>query len=187
MAEENRVERKERNRDGKLFNFRPITIFALFVAVGVLLAYAIIVLKASPWILLIALPFALLIAGLSLPWKKGLIWTVILLVATLIGGASFSYSTHAYKQYSVYDGEYAVVGRVTEKHEYGDSYTLLLEDVSVAEKQEKGKQQSTRQYEQRYKTLCCAILPRCAFLSPLTRLTLGSWLMFSLFFLIRHV
>ncbi len=139
MTEENGTEKEKRNRDGKLFNFRPVTICALFLTVGVLLSYAIIVLNLSLWILLFAVPCAALIAWCSLPFKKVLVWTLILLVASVIGGACFSYSIYAYRQYSIYDGDYAVLGRVVEKRDYDDGYAFLLEDVSVATKKEKGK------------------------------------------------
>ena len=139
MMEENRVEQNTQSRDGKFFNFRPITLCALFVAIGVLLAFGIIVLDFSPWVLLLTIPCAGLFAWLSLPLRKALLWTIILAVVAVIGGACFSYSTYSYRQYPIYDGQYAVVGRVVEKHAYGDSYTLLLEDVTVAAKKENGK------------------------------------------------
>ncbi|MBQ9118375.1 MAG: ComEC/Rec2 family competence protein [Clostridia bacterium] len=129
----------QRNRDGKIFNFRPVTFCAVFLVLGVLFGYLIFVKGESPFWALFFLPLSFLFVFLSTPFMRGVKWIGILCLFATVGVFSFQGVLSRYVDKTDYDGTYTVSGVVVEKGGRQDGFTVVLEDLSIAGTPEKGK------------------------------------------------
>ena len=136
----NVVEKVEKKKD-KLFNFRPAFFTAIFLAFGILFGYYKIIYGVSSWWLLTLAP-VLILPLLFSEDKRGLFvrsLTMALLLSTfLLGFCCIRYQLYDYTRCGYYNGEYTVTGTVVSRVEREEYFQIVLKDVSVDGKEEKG-------------------------------------------------
>ena len=125
----------------KLFNFRPILFVAVFLCLGILFAYSIVVFGVSAWWGVSLLPvlgasFFLCKGGAGI--KRTLFSLLSLAVAFLVGAGAFILQVYSFVSTTVYDGDGVVVGVVVDKVEYGEETMLVLDDLYIDGNKEKG-------------------------------------------------
>ena len=137
----NAVEKVAEGKD-KLFNFRPAFFTAVFLIFGIVFGYYRIIHGVSLWWLLFLVP--ILVAPLFFSRKKRDLWvrTLVLglMVCTfLLGFVCVRYQLYDYKRCGYYNGEHTVTGTVVSYVDQGGSYRLVLKDINVDGKEEKGR------------------------------------------------
>lgn len=125
----------------KLFNFRPVFFVAVFLCFGVLFGYFHVIYGVSAWWSFSLLPvlvasFFLCKDGAGI--KRTLIALVSLAVAFLVGLGSFVGQIRSFTKTEVYDGDGVVVGTVVDKVEYGGQTMLVLDELYINGRSEKG-------------------------------------------------
>lgn len=128
--------------EDKLFNFRPVFFAAVFLCLGILLAYltryqgvskawffAVALLLLSPFVLCRSFEKAVKTAAS----------VVLLSVAFLTGVFSFNAQMDAYADRGEYVGEYTVCGTVIDVRENNASMRLILTDVIIGSIKEEGQ------------------------------------------------
>lgn len=129
----------ERDRGGKLFNFRPVTFCALFLALGVSLGVFVVAQGGAAWWIVAVLPLAFLTVFFSLPTSRWAQWCGILCAISAIGFLSFFGTATVFRSHTVYEGECVVTGVVEEKEKNLYGYSVLLDDISIDGNRERGK------------------------------------------------
>ena len=129
----------ERDRGGKLFNFRPVTFCALFLALGVSLGVFVVAQGGAVWWIVAVLPLAFLTVFFSLPTSRWAKWCGILCAISAIGFLSFFGAATVFRSHTVYEGECVVTGVVEEKEKNLYGYSVLLDDISIDGNRESGK------------------------------------------------
>lgn len=123
----------------KLCNFRPLLFGAIFLAVGILFSYAVLVRGVSPWLALIPLIVLTASVLLSIYKLRALFRVVVLCICAVVGFFAFLIPLRVYQSLPVLHGEYAVSGVVDECYVYGETQKLLLGDLVVDGKATDGK------------------------------------------------
>ena len=131
---------KEETIVGRVVNFRPIFLCALFLFFGILVAYRQIVeegeiLWLTVLILLLPLPFYFFVKSK----RRFLACLAAIYVSFFLGNASFSFAVGDYREAPVYNGEYYVVGTVVEKSETSVGGKILLTDLTIDGKRVRGQ------------------------------------------------
>ena len=131
---------KEEISIGRVVNFRPVFLCALFLLFGIFVAYFQVVKQGNAvfWIvlaLLLPFPFFFFVK------KKGRFFVCIaaLYAAFLIGIGSFSVAVGKYQDTPTYNGEYFVVGTVVEKNPTSSGGELILTDLTIDGRQVGGQ------------------------------------------------
>ena len=136
----NVVEKVEKKKD-KLFNFRPAFFTAIFLIFGILFGYYKIIYGVSSWWLLALAPVVILPLLFS-DSKEGLyirsLTMAVLLSTFLLGFCGIRYQLYDYTRCGYYNGEHTVTGTVVSRVEKEGYVQIVLKDVSVDGKEEKG-------------------------------------------------
>ncbi len=112
-------------------HFRPISFLLLFFVLGITFGYLNAVKGASFWWALLILPFAAVVYLLSLPWKKGWIWLLPLLLVSVLGCLSFRAALSSFQSAPTYEGRFSVTGTVTEKETLRYGCRVTLEGITI--------------------------------------------------------
>lgn len=138
-AQLNKLAEKRAGED-RLFNFRPVLFFAIFLCLGIVVGGYILT-GVSPLWLLVVLPV------LSFPFffcqskaQVGRVLTVLctLLLGFLVGVFSFTLQTDSFSQ-GVCEGEYFVSGRVVDCYETDNNFVVELDSLRIGETKTRGK------------------------------------------------
>ena len=136
----NAVEERGVKKD-KLFNFRPAFFAAIFFAFGIVYGYYRKIYGISAWSLLTLIPIA------AMPFffcrsRKDVFYrmaALLLLTASFALGASALRSQlYSYTRCGYYNGVHTVTGTVTSYTKQGESFRLVLTDITVDGKEENG-------------------------------------------------
>lgn len=125
----------------KLFNFRPIFFVAVFLCLGIVFGYCIIVHGVSAWWGVSLLPilgasFFLCKGGAGI--KRTLISLLSLVLAFLVGVGVFVLQVRSFTRTETYEGDGIAVGTVVDKIEYGGQTMLVLDELYINGNKEKG-------------------------------------------------
>ena len=137
-----RIEERAIAAEDKLFNFRPVLSFALFLSLGVWFGHLCIYYGVSPWWACCLVPVAatpFFFCRTNKKRKQTAIAVLALALCFALGGGGFALQIHSFTNAGAYQGEYTVVGRVIEKSKGEGNCTLTLTDVYIGENKEKGK------------------------------------------------
>lgn len=126
------------NVTGKIFNFRPVTFCALFLATGGLFAYLERMYGLSVYWAFGLLPIVWLLLFLS-GTKRYMIGLVAFTAAFLIGFSLFHATVENFISKRIYDGEYSAQGVVVEKSGYNQGYLVTLDGIYIDGKAENGR------------------------------------------------
>lgn len=130
------------SKKDKLFNFRPAFFAAVFLILGIVFAYYKILHGASAWWLILLLPVAIVpfffSEGKEDAYKR-LLALCLLAACFLTGFILFRFQLYEYEDCTYYKGDYAVTGTVVEKFKGEQSVLVVLEDITIDGKGEKGK------------------------------------------------
>ena len=127
--------------EDKLFNFRPIFFFAVFFMLGIVFT----VLRQSKnislwWLCLFVLLFLPFVFCRSIVRAKRIFIGIFsLFCAFALGCCTFSFQTEKFQNGGIYNGTYAVQGRIIKRAEDGDFLCVTLDTLVVEGKEEKGK------------------------------------------------
>ncbi len=140
MNKQEQANTKEEISVGRVVNFRPVFLCALFLLFGIFIAYFQVVEQGNAvlWIVLalvIPFPFFFFVK------KKGRFFACIaaLYAAFLMGLGSFSVAVGRYQDVPTYNGEYYVFGTVVEKNPTSSGGKLLLTDLTIDGRQVGGQ------------------------------------------------
>ena len=136
----NVVEKVDGKKD-KLFNFRPAFFTAIFLIFGIVFGYYKIIYGVSSWWLLFLV--SILVAPLFFSnGKRDLcIKSLVLLLMSatfLLGFICIRYQLYDYTRCGYYNGEHTVTGTVASCVKKNSSFRVVLKDVNVDGKEEKG-------------------------------------------------
>lgn len=129
----------ENERRGKLFNFRPVLFTAAFFALGIVFSYARFFHGASLWWLLLALPVLVPTLLFSARRGRALLRAAFLFLVFSVGCLAFSAELGDFRSADYYEGEYTVIGTVTEKSDYGNFSRVVFSSLRIDGKETKGK------------------------------------------------
>ena len=122
----------------KLFNFRPAAFAAVFLCLGIFSATALLCYGLPVWWLTLALPFLILFRKGKR--KRTAIAVLLLLAAFWIGFCSAFCKIDGFQKTTVYQsGEYYVTGTIVSESETAYGYKLVLGDLKIDGKAEKGR------------------------------------------------
>ena len=119
---------------GKLFNFRPVFFIAVFLATGIAFAYFHLLYGVSAWWSLCLLPITcapFIFCRSIVRAKRILLAAFALTAAFFIGFFLFAAKVNDFSDVGVYEGDYAVVGRVIGKEKTDNGWRLTLDDVYI--------------------------------------------------------
>ena len=125
----------------KLFNFRPAFFAAVSLIFGIIFGYYKIVYGISAWWLLSLVPIVVL--PFFFCEGKGdfavrFVALSLLLATFFLGFSAFRYQLYDYTRCGYYNGEHTVVGTVVSYVDNEGSFKVVLKDISIDEKEEKG-------------------------------------------------
>ena len=142
MQKTGREQLAELATEDRLFNFRPLFFFALFLCLGIVFAYFHIFYSLSFWCLTALLPFAaapfFFCRSIAKAKRIGAAF-LALVFAFSIGYGTFRAQINTYKDARLYQGEYTLGGRVVEKYRYDYAFGVLLDRISIDGREEDGK------------------------------------------------
>ncbi len=126
----------------KLFNFRPVFFVAVFLCLGILFAYFLVVCDVSAWWGVSLFPvlgasFFLCKDGAGI--KRTAFACLSLALAFLVGVGIFILQIASFVKVGNYDGDGVVVGTVVDKVDYGGQTMLVLDDLHINGNQEDGR------------------------------------------------
>lgn len=122
----------------KLFNFRPAAFAAVFLCLGIFSATASFCYGLPVWWLAFALPFVILFRRGKR--KQTALAVLLLFSAFWIGFGSAFYKMNDFQKITVYEsGEYDVTGTIVSENETAYGYKLVLSDLKIDGKAEKGR------------------------------------------------
>lgn len=122
----------------KLLNFRPAAFAAVFLCLGIFSAAALLCFGLPVFYLAFALPLVILFRKGKR--KQTAIVTLLLLVAFWVGFFSAFCKIEGFQKATVYEsGEYYVAGKIVSENETAYGYKLVLGDLQIDGKAEKGK------------------------------------------------
>ncbi len=128
--------------EDKLFNFRPLFFFAVFLCLGIVFAYFHAFYSLSFWWLAALLPFAaapFFFCRTIRKVKRVGVAVLALALAFAVGYGAFRMQMDGYQNANVYQGEYVVSGRVVEKSRKDGFFGVLLDKINIDGKEEEGK------------------------------------------------
>ena len=131
---------KQRKANGgadKLINFRPVLFCALFLGFGMACCYFI--KSDGAYLLWCALPILLLIALLFFRTKLALYRVLTLVAVFAVGMGAFVLQTASFTKGTAYDNECVFKGKVVDRTETADLFSITLDGVNIDGKQEKGR------------------------------------------------
>lgn len=126
----------------KIVNFRIACACAVFLCLGIAFGYARITAGLSYWWLALLLLFTGLIfyfSDMFVHMRKCAIVALALWSFFAVGVISFSAHIRDFTSATVYDGEYAVCGRVVERETDGENYYITLDKLYIDGNAEKGR------------------------------------------------
>lgn len=122
----------------KLFNFRPAAFAAVFLCLGIFSATALLCYELPVWWLAFALPFIILFRKGKR--KQTALAVLLLFSAFWVGFGSAFYKINDFQKITVYEsGEYDVTGTIVSENETAYGYKLVLSDLKIDGKAEKGR------------------------------------------------
>ena len=125
---------------GRVVNFRPVFLCVLFLLLGIFVAYLQVVEKGNALlsivlVLLLPLPFFFFVRKK----QRFFVCVAVLYAAFLLGNGVFSSVVGRYQDAPTYNGEYYVVGIVTEKNPTSSGGELVLTDLTIDGEQVDGQ------------------------------------------------
>ena len=133
---------KERRKADKLFNFRPVFFFAVFLCLGITFAYLHLLLKASALWLLLWLP----VIGIPLCFCRSArqIYTTLLAMGMLvvsfaIGVVGFGVQIDNFQSVTPYEGKTYVVGTAVSTSENGQICVGVFDEIYIDGKETDGR------------------------------------------------
>ncbi len=133
------VEKHTKTNGGadKLINFRPVLFCALFLCFGIACAYS--VKSDGAYLLWCALPLLLIVIFLFFRTKRVLFSLLTLAVFFAVGAGAFAMQTASFTKGTAYDGEFVFKGKVVERTETAERFSVTLDEVNIGGKEEKGR------------------------------------------------
>ncbi len=139
--ERERIAENGTERTEKLFNFRPVLFFAIFLCLGVVFVYLHFLFKFSFWWLCL-LPVLGALAFLCTYRRVGAKRVLLSLLAPVvcfgIGAGAFALQLYDFQAAKRYEGEQTVVGRVVECIETEKGTRVLLDGIFIGGNGESG-------------------------------------------------
>lgn len=141
---------------GRLVNFRPVFISALFLMLGILIGYYRVVEEKSVIVLIVLVllfpAFFFFFVKRKLRFVK---YLVVFYLSFFIGMTGFSLSVSRHREVSRYDGECFVLGTVIEKNVGMYGGEIVLTDLTIDRNVEDGKMTVTLSEEDFVAIKCC--------------------------------
>ncbi len=137
------------NMEKKLFNFRPMLFAAIFLILGIVYAYYRKFYALSAWWLFAASPLFAWVLFAVRKWVELVkrIGVLLVLIAFFaVGAICFYAQINSHEQSPRFDGEYTVTGTVEARCDRGKTVQLRLTDITIAEKEVKGRLEAYMPY-----------------------------------------
>ncbi len=139
--QENLAQNKKENGGIRVFNFRTLLFCALFLCLGILFSLGYVVYGLPLWLAFLIVPLTGLICLLSFTitqWRRICVSVGLLLISFILGAGCFAWQVKDFQSATVYNGEYAVFGKVVEKETDGRTCAVVLDNLSVDGERTKG-------------------------------------------------
>ncbi len=123
-------------------NFRTLLFCALFLCFGIFFGYLYSVYAISLWYVLLLLPVIAVVCMLTFTlaqWRRVCVSVALLLLSFTLGAVCFSTQLRSFANSEVYQGDYALVGRVVDKQADETNCVLTLDRVHVEGEELEGK------------------------------------------------
>ncbi len=136
------VQNERETSGNRVMNFRTLSFCALFFCLGIFFVYLFKVYGVSLWYALLLIPIVGIICMLAFTlaqWRRICVSVALLVCAFALGATLFSLQVQSYERATLYNGEYAVVGRVVDKETDGSKCVLTLDKLYVAGERVEGK------------------------------------------------
>ena len=129
---DNQTTTEEKVAEDKLFNFRPLFFFAVFLALGIVFGFYSYLYDLSFWWWLILLPVGFVVIVIKRYNRlNACIAVLALIIAFLIGAGSFHLQVTNYTDAEQYSGKHVAYGRVIERVKGENGCLLRLDTLKI--------------------------------------------------------